>query len=188
MCTASQQSLNCREASTAQRICWCVVSSFTGASFLLTWSLTVNTRLLIAGIAIGALAAGGASAHKTRHHHGRTMAYAAPAQPIPYAQLDHYLRASPKERRSIEMAAAANTGATANAAASVPAATNVPAAAASETSPGADTSVPATGAANPTSSVTAQPTPNSASDQVPSTGPDVNGNPVNSPATTPPPK
>ena len=146
------------------------------------------TRLLIAGVAIGALAAGGASAH-VRHHHRRAhssgYSYAEPAQPIPYAEVDHYLRSSPRERRAIEMAAA-NTGGMANTSASVepPAA----AAATSTTSPGADTSVPASEGANPTTGVTATPTPNNPSDQVPSTGPDVQGNPVATPPPNPNPQ
>lgn len=74
------------------------------------------TRLLISSVAVVALTVGAASAHTHKARHARSMTFAAPAQPIPYAQLDHYLRASPRERRSIEMAAA-NTGATANTAA-----------------------------------------------------------------------
>ena len=50
-----------------------------------------------------------------------------------------------------------------------------------ETSPGADTSVRLRGLADPTTSVTAMPNPNNASDQVPSRGPDVDGPPPGSP-------
>ncbi|MGH7022715.1 MAG: hypothetical protein ACREEB_03890 [Caulobacteraceae bacterium] len=144
------------------------------------------TRLLIAGAAIGALAAGGASAH-VRHHHRRAhsagYSYAEPAQPIPYAEVGHYLRSSPRERRAIEMAAV-NTGGMANTSAYVA----PPAAPASTISPGADTSVPAAEGANPTTGVTATPTPNNPSDQVPSTGPDVQGNPVAMPPPNPNPQ
>ena len=70
-------------------------------------SFPVHIRHLIAGVAIAGLAAGAAQAHKAHHHayrHAHGLAYAAPAQPIPYAQLDQYLRASPAERNSIETA------------------------------------------------------------------------------------
>ncbi|HEY2480697.1 MAG TPA: hypothetical protein VGI30_00695 [Caulobacteraceae bacterium] len=109
------------------------------------------TRILIAGVAIAALSTG-ASAHKTRHHHAsRVSTYAAPAQPIPYAELDHYLKASRAERKSIEMAAAANTGTTANTAAttsetSAPATTDTTTAPPAATPP---TATPDTGAVNP---------------------------------------
>ncbi|MEO8813344.1 MAG: hypothetical protein ABI376_10590 [Caulobacteraceae bacterium] len=54
----------------------------------------MNTRLLIAGVAIAALAAGAASArthHHTTRHTMRGPNYAAPSQPIPYGQLDAYV-------------------------------------------------------------------------------------------------
>jgi len=59
----------------------------------------MNAKILIAGVAIAALAAGGASAkthHKKMHRGHKTEAaseskYAAPDQPVPYAQLDSYL-------------------------------------------------------------------------------------------------
>jgi hypothetical protein len=59
----------------------------------------MNAKILIAGVAIVALAAGGASAkthHKKMHRGHKTEAaseskYAAPDQPIPYAQLDSYI-------------------------------------------------------------------------------------------------
>ena len=84
------------------------------------------TRILVTGVAIAALTAGAASAHKARHHarHGG-LTFAAPEQPIPYAELDHYLRASPAERRSI--AAAASTGGAANASATTSDTTTAPA-------------------------------------------------------------
>ena len=136
------------------------------------------TRILIAGVAIGALAAGGASAHTARHFH-RAMreakiTYAAPAQPIPYAELDHYLRASPSERRSIEMAAGANTGAAANTSASMPG-TSAPAPAAP------DTSAPPPAAAMPDTS--ASPAPEAA----PPAGTAVNPPADTTPPATPPP-
>ncbi len=64
----------------------------------------MNSKLLIAGAAFAALSCGAASAH-----HGRTAAniYAAPDQPVPYAQLDGYLKATPSQRAQM----ASNTGA-----------------------------------------------------------------------------
>jgi hypothetical protein len=119
----------------------------------------VITRILIAGVAIAALCASGASA-KARHHHAKSSGstYAAPAQPIPYAELDHYLRASRSERRSIEMAAAANTGNTANTAATTPE-TAAPASGETTGAPATNppTATPDTGAANPPSTTSATP-------------------------------
>ena len=98
-------------------------------------------RLLIAGAAIGALAfAGGATAKVSHHGHhatahgmtGTANTYAAPAQPIPYSDMDHYLHASRAERKSMEMAAASssatNAALPAAAETSAPAATEPPAA------------------------------------------------------------
>jgi hypothetical protein len=109
----------------------------------------VITRILIAGVAIAALSGGAASAHKSRHHarHGAGLTYAAPEQPIPYAELDHYLRASPAERRSI--AAAANTGGAANASATT-SDTTAPAPAPEANPPAA---TPDNGAVNPPSTM-----------------------------------
>jgi hypothetical protein len=60
---------------------------------------------LITGVAVAALVAGGASAtiHKSHHksHMRGTDMYAAPSQPIPYAQLDSYLAAKPSQRASM---------------------------------------------------------------------------------------
>jgi len=125
---------------------------------------TVNSRLLVMGVALGALVAGGASAN-TRHHAARDSGgtYAAPAQPIPYAQLDHYLHASRSERKSIEMAAAntgASTGSTANTSAS--------------TNDSSQMNAPA----GPSAPAASPPENNSQSSSMP-------GGPVNPPATTP---
>ena len=66
----------------------------------------MRTGLLFTGVAVAALVAGGASAtlHKSHHKHhsmGAGDMYAAPAQPIPYAQLDSYLAAKPSQRASM---------------------------------------------------------------------------------------
>jgi len=69
----------------------------------------MNAKFLIVGVAAIALAASGAAA-KTRHHAMRHAkgameasggSYAAPAQPIPYGQMDAYMKASPSERSSM---------------------------------------------------------------------------------------
>ena len=99
----------------------------------------MNAKILITGVAVAVLAAGAAAAqtaadtgstgaasgssatstHHVRHHasHHRMAkneggAYAAPQQPIPYAQLDQYMKASPRQRMA--MAQQANTGTTAD--------------------------------------------------------------------------
>jgi hypothetical protein len=58
----------------------------------------MNRKLLVLSVAALALAATGASAKTHKHHHGGRMAeggkYAAPAQPIPYAELDSYVGGS----------------------------------------------------------------------------------------------
>nr|MBA3811398.1 hypothetical protein [Caulobacteraceae bacterium] len=68
----------------------------------------MNTKGLIAGVAIAALAVGGASAKTHKRHRAHKMAssadmYASPAQPIPYTQLDAYMKASPSQRASMDM-------------------------------------------------------------------------------------
>jgi Ni/Co efflux regulator RcnB len=68
-----------------------------------------------------------AAAKHTAHHRQMASnekragrgAYAAPQQPVPYAQLDAYMKATPKERLAMEQQA--NTGGAANASATVPA-------------------------------------------------------------------
>jgi hypothetical protein len=59
----------------------------------------MNAKVLVAGVAIVVMAAGASSAKTHRHSmhhsmHGHSMsedAYAAPAEPIPYAQMDTYM-------------------------------------------------------------------------------------------------
>ena len=64
----------------------------------------MKTIVIAAGAAAMLLTAGAADAKATRHakHHASRAAAAppSPAQPIPYAELDNYLNASPKERAS----------------------------------------------------------------------------------------
>jgi hypothetical protein len=146
----------------------------------------VNIRLLIAGAAIGALAAGGASAHTARHFHRAmreaSITYRAPAQPVPYAQLDHYLHASRAERKSIEMASA-NTGGAADTSAST---SDTSQGAAPMTEPSPAAAPPENGMTPPASSGAVNP-PTSATPSEPA--PPAGATPPmgTTPATTPPP-
>lgn len=90
-------------------------------------------KILIAAASLAALvlAVDSASA-ATKHRTGGAVA--APKQPIPYSQLDSYLKASPRQRASKDWWSGAETGAQANTAATTPALPNdTPAA--SETTP-----------------------------------------------------
>jgi hypothetical protein len=59
----------------------------------------MKTVLLAAGAAALALSAGQALANThSKHHKGAATSAAGPTQPIPYAQLDAYLKASPSQR------------------------------------------------------------------------------------------
>ena len=93
----------------------------------------MRTLFLAAGAAALALTAGSAFAAKRATH----SAMVTPPQPIPYAQLDAYLKASPKQRASNDWWAGANTGATADTAATAPTAP-------SESAPSTQPSNPAT--------------------------------------------
>lgn len=138
-------------------------------------------RLLIAGVAISALAFAGGATAKVRHHHGRhamahgmsgvAYTYAAPAQPIPYSDMDHYLHASRAERRSMEMAAAnASTSAQPAAAETpAPAATEPPAAPAPTDSTPPATSPPTSAAPPATEPSAATPPPSESPPTTPPT-------------------
>jgi len=72
----------------------------------------MKTTLLVAGALAAALCAGQALA---KHHAAAGAAVAGPKQPIPYAQLDAYLKASPKQRANKDWwSGAAATGAEAD--------------------------------------------------------------------------
>jgi hypothetical protein len=81
----------------------------------------MRLTILVAGVALAALtAAGGATAGQTAR---ATAAVAGPAQPIPYSQLNAYLKASPKQRTSKDWwsgSANASTGVSTDTSASVP--------------------------------------------------------------------
>ena len=82
----------------------------------------MRLTILAAGVALAALtAASGATAGQTARSSG---AVAGPAQPIPYSQLNTYLKASPKQRTSKDWwsgSANASTGMSTDTSASVPA-------------------------------------------------------------------
>ncbi|HEY3949141.1 hypothetical protein [Phenylobacterium sp.] len=58
----------------------------------------MNPKLLVAGIAVAAMTAAAAQAAST--HRQSAGAYAEPAQPIAYANLKAYMKASPSQRRT----------------------------------------------------------------------------------------
>ena len=105
----------------------------------------MNAKILIAGVAMAALAAGGASA--TMHKkHSAAGAYAEPAQPIPYSQLDAYMKASPRQRQQIlASGATASTGSQTDTSAS------------SASAPASDMATPATPPAGDMSAAPAAP-------------------------------
>lgn len=108
----------------------------------------MKTILLAAGAAAMALSAGAASAAAK---HSKTAM--GPKQPIPYSQLNAYLKASPKQRASKDWWAgevAATTGSNANTAATVSSdVSSAPAATPDATAGAAGTSSPATSATPP---------------------------------------
>lgn len=119
----------------------------------------MKSIVLAAGVAAVALMGGSAMAAPKAK---MVAAVAAPAQPIPYAQLDAYLKASPKERASRDWwAGAAATGAPADASASTAATSDTSTAAAPAApvnpAPDASTSPGATSSATPSTDATAAP-------------------------------
>jgi len=84
----------------------------------------MKTILLAVGVAAAVLTAGSALA--AARHPAMGAAVAAPKQPIPYAQLDSYLKASPAQRARKDWwsGQAATTGMATNTAASSPALAN----------------------------------------------------------------
>lgn len=106
-------------------------------------------RTLAAGAALAMLVAGGASAGT---HKGST-ASTSPKQPIPYAQLDAYLKASPKERASKDWwSGSASTGMSADTSATTSTTTTA------TTTPAPDTSVnPPASTSMPSDSSTSMP-------------------------------
>jgi hypothetical protein len=79
---------------------------------------------ILAGAAVLALIAGGASAATHTHKGGQKSAgaYAPPSQPVAYSKLDAYLKVAPTKRAKQDwsLASAAPTGATANTSATAP--------------------------------------------------------------------
>ncbi|MDB5477281.1 MAG: hypothetical protein JWP49_2792 [Phenylobacterium sp.] len=121
----------------------------------------MKTILLAAGAAALALSATAADAkHSKKHAMGGSAA--SPSQPIPYAQLDAYLKASPSKRASNDWwSGSASTGVSANASttgASTPSATaggdTTAGASGSVTAPTTSGSANAPGTVNPAPSAT----------------------------------
>jgi hypothetical protein len=133
----------------------------------------MKTILLIAGAAAIGLTAGVAQA-VTHHHSSRTThagAYALPAHPIAYTDLNAYMKATPRDRASRDWQTAAATGSSVNTDAAT-----VPAGATAAT----DTKALAV---NPTPSATPAPT---ISPDVPAAPAPVPVNPAPSNASAPP--
>ncbi|WP_235526145.1 hypothetical protein [Caulobacter sp. Root1472] len=112
-------------------------------------------RTLAAGVALAVLVAGAASA--APQSKGSTAA-ASPKQPIPYSQLDAYLKASPKTRASKDWwSGSASTGTSTDTSATAPA-TDTSATASTSTSTTTDGSVnPPTSSTMPSDSSTSMP-------------------------------
>ncbi len=110
----------------------------------------MNAKVLIAGVAVAVMATGAASA--------KTMSggtYAAPSQPIPYSQLDSYMKASPKKRAAMSAsgmgtdASATTTSGSSMGAGSTPDSNGMSAGSTTSGSMSSDTTAPSTGAVNP---------------------------------------
>jgi hypothetical protein len=110
-------------------------------------------RTLAVGVALAALVSGAASAAPQAK---ASAAMAGPSQPIPYAQLDAYLKASPKQRASKDWwSGSASTGASTDTSATAPATDT---SASTSTSTTTDTSVnPSASTSMPSDSSTSMP-------------------------------
>lgn len=104
-------------------------------------------RTLAAGVALAALLSGAASA-APQGKAKASAAAASPSQPIPYAQLDAYLKASPKTRATKDWwSGSASTGMSTDTSATMPAPSTSP-----DTSvnpPGASTTMPSDSGVSP---------------------------------------
>ena len=110
------------------------------------------TKTLAATAALSMLVCGGAALAAQPKS---SAAVAAPKQPIPYSQLDAYLKASPKARANMDWwSGSASTGSATDTSATVPM-----------------QSSPMTGATTPSGDMSAMPPANSASPSMPSTPP-----------------
>ncbi len=86
----------------------------------------MNRKLLVMSVTAAVLAAGATSATTMHKKHSMSEGghYAAPSQPIPYAQLDAYLTGSRSERQQIEAQGASKDAQTAQNGMSNPATAN----------------------------------------------------------------
>jgi hypothetical protein len=119
----------------------------------------MNAKVLLAGALIAALAAGAAEGRTHQATAKAGGAYAPPAQPIPYAQLDAYLKGTSKQRAAILAQSSANTGTAVNASATTPASAPADTTAAAPVNPLAP-AVPTDAAGSPTSPMPTTATPN----------------------------
>lgn len=102
-------------------------------------------RTLAAGVALAVLVSGAASAAPQAKG---SSAMAGPKQPIPYAQLDAYLKASPKQRASKDWwSGSASTGMSTDTSATLPAA--APMADTAVNPPAASTTMPSDSGMSP---------------------------------------
>jgi len=109
----------------------------------------MKTILLAAGAAALALSAGPTFA--AAHHKHMAMAVAGPKQPIPYSELNAYLKASPRQRMAKNWWSGENSGALATAGADTASANASATTSASPSLPG-DTATSATSATAPSTS------------------------------------
>ena len=97
-------------------------------------------RTLAVGVALAALVSGAATAAPQGK---ASAAVAGPSQPIPYAQLDAYLKASPKQRASKDWwSGSASTGMSADPSAPAPATSTTTTTTDTAVNPPASTSMP----------------------------------------------
>ena len=103
----------------------------------------MKTLLLAAGVAALALSVGAVSAASKHPAHSNVAM--SPKEPIPYSQLDAYLKASPKQRASMDWSSqgAATTGTSTNTAATASSAPQAKPDAASTETPAAPVNPPA---------------------------------------------
>jgi hypothetical protein len=133
-----------------------------------------RTLLILAAAATALTAASAADARAVRHHAAKGGgSYAPPSVPIPYTQLDAYMKGSAKQRAQIVAMAAngANTGASANASATTAAPTagaDTTSGATSGTMPNDTSAGTSTGSTTGTTGAPVNPPP-AGSDQTPST-------------------
>jgi hypothetical protein len=143
----------------------------------------MNRNLLVISVTAAVVAAGATSATTMHNKHklGEAGRYAAPAQPIPYAQLDSYLKGSRSDREKIESQSGAADTQTAQNGMTNPA---MPADQAAPTGAAPDTGAMATpDQTRPMDSAGSAGAPQSGAGNMPSSDDATTGAPMNGPAT-----